>query len=1092
MKAVDIKNSANPLYYRRGYDYYETSLVELKNIYKEGYSGNEKIFFEASVYGSDEYLVKGSIYENEELHNQLNKITCTCPIGNDFCKHKIATLLEIIDYGKALGIPNVGPARMDESDDQTFLNGIARTYIGFLVGNHEHPDSEKTVEIYQTLYFEVGGENKDYYPEIQYEIGFRGEERYDVPNYYRLPDEMESSWKPRLKFGQFSMSKYKHVFSEEAARIIYEVKELTSIRKKISYHNNNRLVLDEKSLDYFLSNNSMLNLIWGHIELKIMPKIGFPYELAFKLIDGKIFMKIIMQEAGKFYDFSDSGSFAYYLTSITDQKNEPVKLYYSKSYFEKCIPNLYLIQEKTKNKMIEISLSDYKKINESTYNKFIPLNVESDFNIEDVIKKANFTAKLNLSGKGKSILTMELSAFNGDAEYYPYYDADQLDLYTTVDPEKREQLKDFKKILEENSQNHMYKERSKEGQFEIESPYLAFEILNGKFDDVKPDFLEIVADENTKKLFKKIETPEVELSIIDNLLNVDIKVDGMTKQDIKKVIDRLELHGQHRTNFVTAGGVNYLADKETFSALQAHARVQKENKEEIHPIIKIVKAQAIYSTNKKVKMNVDSKAKKMIDNIINYKPQKVQYNINAILRDYQIKGVSWMKQLADLGFSGILADDMGLGKTIQVITYIKNYLKNYEKTIIVVPKALLYNWQNELNKFASEITYTLIDGPPKIRESLIKEYIGDKKKQLLITTYSSLQKDFELLKDVEFDHMFIDEAQHVKNPVAKNHIVVKGVKAKTIFALTGTPIENNLNEFWSIFNILLPGLLGSKKDFSENYIKDADASSNEVLKKTVAPFILRRLKKEVLTELPDKIETPIILELEPKQEKLYNSLHALAKEEVLETLKATGLAKNKIKILALLTRLRQACCYPPAVDNKYKGKNSKIELLNELVEELMGSNHRILLFSQFTTVLKEIEKNFQKLKIKTLYLDGKTKAKDRQELTKQFNEDTSIPIFLISLKAGGTGLNLTGADTVIHFDPWWNPSIENQASDRAYRMGQEKNVQVIKLICKNTIEEKIVELQNKKQALINDVLNNEEQAISSLSEAELLDLFDIN
>ena len=456
-------------------------------------------------------------------------------------------------------------------------------------------------------------------------------------------------------------------------------------------------------------------------------------------------------------------------------------------------------------------------------------------------------------------------------------------------------------------------------------------------------------------------------------------------------------------------------------------------------------------------------------------------NLKADLRDYQINGFNWFKVLDYYKFGGILADEMGLGKTIQTIAFLLS-LSN-KKSLIVTPTSLIYNWKNEFEKFAPDIKVLLIHGSKRDREKCFMELQNF---DVILTTYGTLRNDLEKYSEIKFDYCIIDEAQNIKNPVALVTESVKSINAENKFALTGTPMENNLLELWSIFDFIMPGYLYSKTKFQELFINKEDNVKN--LKKLIKPFILRRSKKQVMKELPDKIEKNFFVELNKEQKKVY-SVYA---KDIQDKIKDKNLKKDKIVIFSYLTKLRQLCLDPSIVVKDYSKKSSKIETCLEILRDSINENHKILLFSQFTSVLKNISKELDKYKIEYHYIDGKTNAKERLELVDTFNTSTDKKVFLISLKAGGTGLNLTSADMVIHFDPWWNPSVENQASDRAHRFGQKNSVQVIKLIAKGTIEEKIIKLQESKKELINQFINGElsnEGVLKSLSDDEIIDLF---
>ena len=456
-------------------------------------------------------------------------------------------------------------------------------------------------------------------------------------------------------------------------------------------------------------------------------------------------------------------------------------------------------------------------------------------------------------------------------------------------------------------------------------------------------------------------------------------------------------------------------------------------------------------------------------------------NLTTILRDYQVNGLHWFNTLNHYNFGGILADEMGLGKTLQTIAFLLS--QKDKKSIIITPTSLIYNWKNEFDTFAPSMKVLLIHGNKSERE---KSFEDMKDYDVIITTYGTLRNDLEKYQDKIFDYCIIDEAQNIKNPVALSTSAVKSINARGKFALTGTPIENNLLELWSIFDFVMPGYLYNRNKFQDLFTNKEDNISN--LKRLIKPFILRRSKKEVMTELPEKIEKKFFVELNKDQRKIYSAYV----DDIQQKMEDKDFKKDKITILSYLTRLRQLCLDPSVIVENYNKKSSKIEACLEILEESINNNHKILLFSQFTSVLKNIGDTLNKNNISYSYIDGSTKAKDRLQLVNDFNESDENKVFLISLKAGGTGLNLTSADVVIHFDPWWNPSVENQASDRAHRYGQKNVVEVIKLIAKGTIEEKIVKLQESKKELINEFINGDlsnGNMLKSLSDKEIIDLF---
>ena len=472
------------------------------------------------------------------------------------------------------------------------------------------------------------------------------------------------------------------------------------------------------------------------------------------------------------------------------------------------------------------------------------------------------------------------------------------------------------------------------------------------------------------------------------------------------------------------------------------------------------------------------------DNIENL-DLSIPKNLKANLRDYQVAGLNYFKTLDHYKFGGILADEMGLGKTLQTISFLlykKENVKN-TKSLIVTPTSLIYNWKSEFENFAPDIKVLLIHGNKKEREKLlntIDEY------DVVITTYATLRNDLDFYETKVFDYFIIDEAQNIKNPISLSTNAVKSINSKVRFALTGTPIENNLLELWSIFDFVMPGYLYSRNKFQDLFIYDEYNANN--LRKLIKPFILRRTKSQVMTELPDKIENKFFVELNKDQRKVYSAYV----EEIKEKINNKDIKTDKITMFSYLTKLRQLCLDPSVLIEGYNKKSSKTEATLEILKDYIEDNHKILLFSQFTSVLKNIGKELSKNNIDYYYIDGQTNALERLNLVNKFNEGEDVKVFLISLKAGGSGLNLTSADVVIHFDPWWNPAVENQASDRAHRFGQKNVVHVIKLIAKGTIEENIIKLQENKDKLIKDFINDDlsnSGLLKSLSDKDIIDLF---
>ncbi len=465
--------------------------------------------------------------------------------------------------------------------------------------------------------------------------------------------------------------------------------------------------------------------------------------------------------------------------------------------------------------------------------------------------------------------------------------------------------------------------------------------------------------------------------------------------------------------------------------------------------------------------------------------------LKATLRPYQKDGFNWLVFLHEINSGGILADDMGLGKTVQAIALLTWAKGKYKRklNLVVAPTSVVPNWEREIHKFAPGLTTVVWQGPNRQQR---KEEL--EKADVMITSYALLRRDEELLHELDLRYVILDEAQHIKNPMSHTARAAKKIKSERRLALTGTPIENRLSELWSIFDFVSPGLLGQLRTFEERIARPIDRGDMETaqrLRATIKPFVMRRVKQDVAADLPEKIEQEMIVPLAEEQAKLYKQILRQVRKSVLSEVEKQGVSRAQIQILAALTRLRQVACDPRLMklpDTDFTAAESgKLAALREIVSEAVDGGHRVLVFSQFVEMLNHIRAALDEDDVEYEYLDGSTR--DRIERVDRFNEDDTVPVFLISLKAGGTGLNLTGADTVVHFDPWWNPAVEDQATDRAHRIGQKKNVNVYKLIAEGTVEEKILELSAKKRELVSNVLSTEGSPLKGLTKADVENLF---
>ncbi|MEG0403315.1 MAG: DEAD/DEAH box helicase [Anaerorhabdus sp.] len=505
------------------------------------------------------------------------------------------------------------------------------------------------------------------------------------------------------------------------------------------------------------------------------------------------------------------------------------------------------------------------------------------------------------------------------------------------------------------------------------------------------------------------------------------------------------------------------------------------------PLYRSFQANEVLESTKSIQINRSESFKQCLENFKSKNHDfKLNSNYQSILRDYQVEGVYWMSLLHSYGFGGILADDMGLGKTLQVLALLES-INTTKPSLVVCPASLILNWADEVSKFSKDMTYLPILGDQESRINLIKTIYDYK---LIITSYDYVRRDIELLKEIEFEYVILDEAQYIKNQSTVNAKTVKALKTKNRLALTGTPIENSLAELWSIFDFLLPNYLFNyhyfRKEFEVPIVKNQDIDIQNKLKRMVEPFILRRVKNQVLKELPEKFEQTISVDFSEEEEKLYLAHAILVSKNISDQLKTNTF--DRIQVLSMITKLRQLCADPRILFDNIMEPSSKMNACLDIIRTFKENKKKILLFSSFTSTLFLLAHELKRERIKYHILTGETDKVTRRQLVQNFQEDDST-VFLISLKAGGTGLNLTAAEGVIHFDPWWNISAQNQATDRSHRIGQTNVVQVYKLIVKNTIEEKIVKLQETKKNLADSFVEDNEGSISKLSPEQLLDLF---
>ena len=476
-----------------------------------------------------------------------------------------------------------------------------------------------------------------------------------------------------------------------------------------------------------------------------------------------------------------------------------------------------------------------------------------------------------------------------------------------------------------------------------------------------------------------------------------------------------------------------------------------------------------------------------LENFTRIKEVEIPSNLKGELRDYQKAGYYWLNFLKEFSFNGCLADDMGLGKTVQTLALLLAEINNKKvANLIIAPTSVLFNWQHEIEKFTPDINYLLHYGSKRSRD--IRKL---HKKSLILTTYGHLRRDISFLKNINFHYVVLDESQNIKNPQSETAQAARALQSKYRLTLTGTPVENNTMELWSQFAFINPGLLGGQNFFKENFMRPIERNQDKqiasTLKKLIFPFILRRTKEEVVKELPPKVENITYSPMTDEQFDLYCKVRDTYRKTIITEIESKGLQKSTMRILEGLMKLRQVSCHPLLIDQKYNHESGKFEALKLMLEDIISEKHKVLVFSQFVKMLTIIKEYLEEQAVEYSYLDGSTKNRELAVDIFQNNED--IKIFLISLKAGGVGLNLTAADYVIHYDPWWNPAVEMQASDRAHRIGQLKKVFTYKLITQNSVEEKILSLQEKKKNLVDQLISTEGKLFKELTKDDIIGLF---
>lgn len=1065
--------SANYTTYVKGQQYYTEKKVNALVF------DNEKMSFYATVSGTKYYRVKTEF----DSDGDFRKATCTCPAYDEYwgyCKHIIAVLYEIRERERR------GEYIYAKSQ------GIAKNILDFF--RFKQTDAKIPVQLELTYEFDfneyIGIENASF---LSMRIGEN--KLYTVKSIKKLLGSIES--KEQLQFGKhFTFDPEKHSFRETDQPIInllqeiYDTEEIINERNygfgKTSLFKGKRVklttiatkrlfdIIKDRSFNAIIMNRQFDNvkILEEDIPLKftldkkdndLVLNVDYGKLLIPLVVDGEYFLRHdTIYRASK----QQREYFAPFYSALSKQKHNSIKI--PQEYNDRFVSEVYPFIEK----IGDIEIDD--KVQSSIYKPRIKIEVYLDNNENTII--------------------CDLKFVYGDIIINPFAHEEK------KAKEERILIRDLEKEKEVLNLFEASEFKVKNNQVYLDDEEKIYDFIYRKI-----PMLQEKSDIFYSEAFKSVKIREassfsggIRLNSENDMLEFTFDIDGISRSELIDVFNSLKEKKKYYK--LKDGSYLPLEMGELNSISEVLDYLDLDKKDFDKDSIQIPKFRAMYLDEKfkqselgYIKRNL--LFKELVQNI--REPGDIDYSIpqklESILRDYQRFGFKWLKTLSAYGMGGILADDMGLGKTLQVLAFILSEKTEYDNlpTLIIAPTSLVYNWAAEVEKFTPELKTLIIAGNKSERQTNIDDIMNY---DIVVTSYPLIRRDIDLYENIKFKYCILDEAQHIKNSMSLNAKSVKEIKAQNYFGLTGTPIENSLTELWSIFDFIMPGYLQSHSKFVKRYekpiIKDHDNKALDELSKHIKPFILRRLKRDVLKELPEKIEHKLVAELTKEQKKVYLAYLKQVKGEIEEEIKDKGFEKSHIKILAGLTRLRQICCHPSLFIDEFSGESGKLQLLEEIIDDSIDSGHRILLFSQFTSMLKIIKDMLEKKGIKFLYLDGSTDTKERGQLVESFNKGNG-DVFLISLKAGGTGLNLTGADTVIHFDPWWNPAVEEQATDRAHRIGQKNSVHVMKLITQGTIEDKIYKLQEKKKKMIDAVIQPGETLVSKMSENEIRELFEM-
>lgn len=1092
----------------RGKKYFEQSRVKVA---KFSYNSD-------ASYKSKTYVTGSMIYEVEiEKKDNYLAFKCDCPVSgkrNTPCKHVIASIFDMYIYPEKYMEFNKKSENLDI--DENYAIGKSYKDIqneinqnGGIISYYENYDNVElmndTHDVVILPYLKLEKSLNSYSLFVSFKVG--KDKFFVIKDLIEFAEAIKNTKK--LKYGKnFEFFHSNNAFDEKSKKIVEYICQYENNFLAISSISKNTIELGKEYKSCIPLNGGFLDEFF---DMYVGETLSINTEDTIRLVDMNPDLKFSVEEN------MDEGNL-----KIVNENGDLVLLFGSKfmyivynnmlhrctnDFFCKVSPFLKAYG-KMKSDTLEVSKKDAASFCEylvPSIKELVKLDVPAE--IVTRYSPQELAVKVYLDIDDKSNIIAKIKFCYGDVEFNPFATNLSLECNRNI---KRE-IK-VKKIFSD----YKFTVNEKKEYLSLKNEDDIYEFLTDGINYFMQKFEVLVTDKLKNKQIISNKALNIGVRIKNNLLEVSFDDFDMDEETLENILKR---YSQKKKYYRLKDGTFLNLENSGIDAISnLNENLGVSAFEIASGKFNLPKYRSIYldtllkeSTN--INANVDSSFAKVVNEVKNVEESsyEVPSCLNGILRNYQKTGFNWLKMLDKYNFGGILADDMGLGKTIQIIALLIDAKINKEKSIksneskssskdqkesftsiVVCPSSLYINWEKEIKKFAPDINVLVVSGSAKSREELIQSL---DKVDVVLTSYDLLKRDIELYKEFTFKYAIADEAQYIKNNNTKNAKALKQINATTRFALTGTPIENSLSELWSIFDFCMPGYLFSYKKFRDDYevpiIKDDEKGILKKLQKIVAPFILRRMKTDVLKELPDKTETIMYSQMDETQQELYNAYLLKARREMEEEIDENGFEKSKMKVLAMITRLRQICCHPSLFIEDYTGQSSKLEQCMQVIKDAIYAGHKILIFSGFTSMFDIITKRLEKEEIPYFMLTGKTKVETRIQMVDEFNTRDDVKVFLISLKAGGTGLNLTGADMVIHYDPWWNLSAENQATDRAYRIGQRNNVQVFKLISSGTIEEKIINLQERKKDLTNSVISNNTKFINTMSKEEIMELFKV-